>query len=105
MLAHASPDGKPAARATRATAAAPPRDRAVVIRMRDGRSLTCREEINRGSSAKPLSQADVLEKFRQTASRALPAAKVEQTIRDVLDLESMASAEDFVSALGPCQLA
>lgn len=78
---------------------------ALVIRMRDGRSLTCREEINRGSSAKPLTQVEVLEKFRQTASRALPAAKVEQTIRDILDLESVTSVEGFVSALGPRRLA
>lgn len=72
----------------------------LVIRLRDGRTLTHREQINRGSSAKPLTQSDVLEKFRQTASKALPAAKVEQTIRDLLDLESLTCVEGFVSGLG-----
>lgn len=77
----------------------------LVIQLRDGRRLRHREEINRGSSARPLTRDEVLEKFRQTASRALPAAKLEQTVLDVMALESMTNVEGFVSALGPRQLA
>ena len=77
----------------------------LVIRLRDGRRLTHREEINRGSNANPLTRDDVLGKFRQTASRAMPSAKVEQTIGRVLDLESLTGIESFVAGLGPRQLA
>ncbi len=73
----------------------------LVIRLRDGRTFSHREEINRGSTEKPLSKDDVLDKFRQTACKALPAAKVEKTIRDVLDLESLTGVDAFVSALAP----
>lgn len=77
----------------------------LVIRLRDGRVFTHREDINRGSSARPLTRVDVIEKFHQTASRALPAARVDQAVRDMLDLERLEDVGSFVSGLGPRQLA
>lgn len=72
----------------------------VVIRLRNGRTLTQREQINRGSSTKPLAEAEILDKFRQTASRALPSANVESTICNILALESLPSVDAVVSGLG-----
>lgn len=77
----------------------------LIVRLRDGRVLTHREDVNRGSSTRPLTRTDVIEKFRQTASRALPAARVEQAVGDILEFERMEDIASFVSGLGPRQLA
>jgi 2-methylcitrate dehydratase PrpD len=74
---------------------------ALEIRLKDGRTLTHREQVNRGSRDKPLSKADIIQKFRSTASRALPSGRVEQAIREVLEIESIGAIERFLSALGP----
>jgi 2-methylcitrate dehydratase PrpD len=73
---------------------------AVEIKLKDGRTLTKREQVNRGSSDKPLGRADIVAKFHTTAGRALPAHKVERVIEDTLALEGAASAKRFASALG-----
>lgn len=72
---------------------------AVEIRLKDGRTLKRREQINRGSRDNPLSHADIVAKFRDTAARAVPAQKVEQIIRDTLSLEDIASAECLAASL------
>ncbi len=76
----------------------------LVVRLHDGRVLRHREEVNRGCSARPLTRDDVIDKFRQTASRALSAARVEQTIVEVLGLEAAASIEAFAASLSPRRL-
>ncbi len=77
---------------------------ALEIRMKNGRTLRHREPINRGSRENPLSASDTIEKFRRTASRALPAAGVEQVVAATLSIESAASAGHFANALGAPRL-
>jgi 2-methylcitrate dehydratase PrpD len=72
---------------------------AVEIRLKDGRTLKRREQINRGSRDKPLGHADIIAKFRDTAGRALPTQKVEQMIEATLGFENVASAESFAGSL------
>ena len=73
---------------------------ALEIRMKDGRTLSHREPINRGSRDKPLSAAETIEKFQSTASRALPATMVDQAVAATLGIESAPSAERYASAFG-----
>jgi 2-methylcitrate dehydratase PrpD len=73
---------------------------ALEIRMKDGRTLSHREPINRGSRDKPLSAAETIEKFQSTASRALPATMVDQAVASTLGIESAPSAERYASAFG-----
>lgn len=73
----------------------------VVIRLRDGRTLMKREQINRGSSARPLDESEILDKFRQTASKRLPSANVEQAIRTILTLEALPSVDAMIEWLTP----
>ncbi len=73
---------------------------AVEIRLRDGRLLKQREQINRGSRERPLERADIVAKFRATASRALSAQRLDQVLNDTLSLETAPSAERFAAALG-----
>ena len=72
----------------------------VVVRMRDGRELRQREAVNRGSADRPLSNADIVEKFMQNASYGLNAARATE-IRDVLLKHAEgAPAHAFADALG-----
>lgn len=52
----------------------------VVVETTDGRTLRAREEYNRGSDGQPLSEADVIRKFTENASRVLSASRVQQII-------------------------
>jgi hypothetical protein len=49
---------------------------ALEIVLRDGRRIECRQQVNRGASGNPLDATDIVEKFRDNAARALPAARV-----------------------------
>jgi 2-methylcitrate dehydratase PrpD len=69
------------------------------IRLKDGRTLTHTEAVNRGHPDNPLSQEDVIAKFRATASRALPAGKVQKIVDETLTLERAPSAQAFVTSL------
>jgi 2-methylcitrate dehydratase PrpD len=53
------------------------------VTFRDGRTEELEESINRGSVDLPLSEEEVLDKFRRNAGRALPATTVEELIAKV----------------------
>lgn len=61
----------------------------VRLRLRDGRTLEWREPINRGSPDNPMAASEVQEKFRDNASRALPAERIEAIIAAVMHLEEL----------------
>ena len=73
----------------------------VEIRMKDGRTFSHAEPINRGSSDNPLTSEDIIAKFRSTASRALPAQRVEQLIAYTLNLENAESAQAYLAMANP----
>jgi hypothetical protein len=60
------------------------------VRLRDGRVLEARSPDGRGSLARPLPREALVEKFRDNAGRALPAAHVAELERDVLGLDTLA---------------
>lgn len=61
----------------------------VVIRMKDGRELAHREQINRGCADRPLSTEDVIKKFMDNATLVLPESRAEQVRDRILALEGM----------------
>jgi 2-methylcitrate dehydratase PrpD len=61
----------------------------VRVRLRDGRMLEARVPDGRGSLARPLPPEAIVEKFRDNASRALPAARVAELERAALSLDSL----------------
>ena len=68
---------------------------AVEIHTRDGRRLFRREDVNRGSSERPMTRAEILDKFLANAQRRIPRVRAE-AVRDavlgvarVADLQSM----------------
>jgi 2-methylcitrate dehydratase PrpD len=55
----------------------------LVVRLRDGRTVRHREEVNRGAPDRPLSNADIIAKYRANAAMALSpgaAARIEQAV-------------------------
>jgi 2-methylcitrate dehydratase PrpD len=62
----------------------------VRLRLRDGRTLEARAPDGRGSRARPLPAAAIVEKFRDNAGRALPASRVAELERMALGLDTLA---------------
>jgi 2-methylcitrate dehydratase PrpD len=72
----------------------------VRVRLNDARVLEVREPDGRGGPARPLPASAIAEKFRDNARRALPAARVEEIERAVLDIDG---APDVRKVLGHCR--
>lgn len=64
----------------------------VVISLTDGRTVSHREHINRGAAERPLTNGEIVEKFRANAATASDPAKVERMERAMLGLETAADA-------------
>jgi 2-methylcitrate dehydratase PrpD len=70
----------------------------VTVHTRDGRTFTHREAINRGSSDKPLSNADIVAKFFDNAQRNLSRDEAQRICEAVLSMESH-TARDLAKTL------
>lgn len=72
----------------------------VEISMLDGRVLSAREDVNAGSTEKPLAASAIEEKFLDNAQRVLPASRARE-IRDlILNIDRCADVRTVVSKLG-----
>ena len=61
----------------------------VCLDLAGGETMAHREAINRGSADRPLSNAEIVAKYRANASRALPDARVEKIRETVLALDQL----------------
>jgi 2-methylcitrate dehydratase PrpD len=68
----------------------------VRVRLRDGRELEARAPHGRGGPERPLPAEAIVEKFRDNARRALPAARVDAIERAVLELDRLKSVRDLM---------
>ena len=59
----------------------------VIVRLKDGREVRHRESINRGSADRPLSNAEVVDKFLQNAAYAVPQERALRIRDAVLGLD------------------
>jgi 2-methylcitrate dehydratase PrpD len=67
--------------------------------LRDGRVLERDEPLNRGSAERPLSDDDVMTKFRRNAARALPAGQVEALATAVYGIDAAPNVRQLAAAL------
>jgi 2-methylcitrate dehydratase PrpD len=74
-------------------------DGEVVVHLHNGRTERAREAINRGSPDRPLSNQDIVEKFRGNAARSCDARSYERIAQALLDLETL-SARELADRLG-----
>jgi 2-methylcitrate dehydratase PrpD len=71
----------------------------LVIETMDGRTLTHREPMNRGSDGNPLSAADVEKKFTDNARRVFSADRAQRVLELVMALDSARDAVALTEAL------
>ena len=68
----------------------------VIVRLKDGREVRHRESINRGSADRPLSNAEVVDKFLQNAAYAVPqehALRIRDAVLGLDDAPALALEE------------
>jgi 2-methylcitrate dehydratase PrpD len=71
----------------------------VVVMTRDGRTLRRREQINRGNSERPLNDADIVEKFRSNAARAVSQDQAQRIEALVLSIDELVDVNQLVAGL------
>ena len=76
----------------------------VIVMTRDGRTLRRREQINRGNAERPLSDAEIVEKFRSNASRALSPAQAQRIESLVLSIDVLADVNQLASGLAAAEI-
>lgn len=74
---------------------------ALDIVLRDGRHIERRQQINRGASGNPLAAEDIVDKFRDNAGRALPAARIRELEHAVLALDDAPDLAALAAAVRP----
>ncbi len=72
---------------------------AIEITTDDGRTLSYRQQVNRGARENPLSEDDVVEKFNVNAARSCDAARARQIKEAILNLDSAADLGAFANAI------
>lgn len=72
----------------------------LVVKLRDGTTLRHREEVNRGAPARPLSNADIIAKYRGNAALALSLA-AQRRIEDAVLALSRHSTAHLAAAIAP----
>lgn len=72
----------------------------VVVTTRDGRELRRREQINRGAAERPLSNADIVAKFLDTAGMAVSRERAERVCDALLRLERCPDVRSLAGILG-----
>ena len=75
----------------------------VTIRLGDGQVLSQRIDARMGSprDPNPMSQAELLSKYRELAQRALPAEQVEKSIDLLEQLETLGNVKELVAVILP----
>jgi 2-methylcitrate dehydratase PrpD len=71
----------------------------VIVNLRGGRTLRHREAVNRGNGERPLSEADIIEKFRSNAARAVSRDKAHAVETLLLSLDQAADAGGLADRL------
>ena len=71
------------------------------LTLRDGRTVEHREVINRGHPDKPMQTADVQDKFRDNARRALTDERIEAVIEAVDRLDELSSVAELAALCVP----
>jgi 2-methylcitrate dehydratase PrpD len=71
----------------------------VIVTLPGGRSLRHREAINRGNGERPLSETDIIEKFRSNAARAISHDKAQAIETLLLSLDQAADVGSLADGL------
>ena len=67
--------------------------------MKDGEQVAAREEINRGAPDRPLSESEIVEKYRANAAMSVSPAVAERIENAVLSLDEAQDLDKFAAAI------
>jgi 2-methylcitrate dehydratase PrpD len=73
----------------------------VIVTLEDGRTLSHREHVNRGAAERPLTNGEIVEKFRANAATAFGPLAVERMERAMLSLETASDAASTLATFSP----
>jgi hypothetical protein len=71
----------------------------LIVSLRGGRTLRHREAVNRGNGERPLSETDIVEKFRSNAARAVSRDKAQAVESLLLSLDQAADVRALADEL------
>ena len=71
----------------------------VIVTLRGGRTLRHREAINRGNGERPLSEADIIAKFRSNAARSVSQARARDIEASLLSLDQAGDVSTIADSL------
>ncbi len=71
----------------------------VTITTEDGRQFTKLEDHAKGRAERPLSDAELVDKFRANAGHALTDRRLDEVVRTTFELESVSSVGDYMALL------
>ena len=74
---------------------------ALTVTLDDGRKISHREHINRGAADRPLSNAEIVAKFRDNVALAFNDEVVDRMQEAMLGLEAAANAAEALQAFSP----
>lgn len=74
---------------------------ALAIRLRDGRRLERRQQVNRGAAGNPLTADDVIAKFHDNAARAVAPTQAARILDAVMSLANAPDLGTLIAALRP----
>lgn len=76
---------------------------AVEVTTTDGRVLRHREDIHRGAAERPIGEADVIDKFRNNARRAVDSGRADEICRTLMSLDTLSDTRALKGLLAPAQ--
>jgi len=71
----------------------------VTIELKDGRLFTSQQEIAKGWPENPLSEKELIEKFKVLASTSLPNYKVEKIITEIKELDELNDIREIMNTI------
>lgn len=71
----------------------------VIVKLKDGREISHREQVNRGAADRPISNNDIVAKFMDNAMQAVSRARAEELRDALLLMEDFDSAADLADVL------
>lgn len=72
----------------------------VIVRLKDGRELRHREQVNRGAADRPLANEEIVAKFLDNAQLAVSASRAGEMRDAILSMDDAASARELAAVLG-----
>ncbi len=73
----------------------------MVVTTRDGRELSHREQINRGADGRPLTNEEIIAKFRANSEMTFAPTRVDEVLNAIMDLDGVSTPIQVSDLIAP----